>query len=266
MFFISSYTLRERNQTQQLLFEEQTKHLTEQIHHQKEMLFTKRIYHTHHKAEKVMGFIKEDVRNLSESNIELIKKRITRYANFIARVIYDMKWYDPPIQTIRNPLFKTDVNEVIRFIVNGIFLRVTTASEAYSFDLQLSDAMPIVHINEFVVWEVIEPILQNSLDHAGVGTVKIIIRTSYEPATGTSRIIISDNGTGIEPWLLEKDEHGIQRIFAEHTSTKTTGEDQHSGYGCYIAYEIATQRCGWHVDVENNPVGGCTFTFTIKNL
>ena len=36
-----------------------------QINYEKELLFTKRIYHTHHKAEKVMGFIKEDLRILS---------------------------------------------------------------------------------------------------------------------------------------------------------------------------------------------------------
>ncbi|MEI7906543.1 MAG: histidine kinase, partial [Bacteroidota bacterium] len=94
MFFISTYTLQERNRAQELLFEEQKRHLAEQINIQNELLFTKRIYHTHHKAEKVMGFIKEDMRVLTVTNIDLIKTRITKYANFIARVIYDMKWYD----------------------------------------------------------------------------------------------------------------------------------------------------------------------------
>jgi hypothetical protein len=94
MFYISSYTLKERNETQQLLFEEQKRHLAEQIKYENELMFTKRIYHTHHKAEKIMGFIKEDMRNLSSENIDIVKHRINQYSNFIARVIYDMKWYE----------------------------------------------------------------------------------------------------------------------------------------------------------------------------
>ena len=70
---ISSYTLRERNEAQRLLFEKEKERLAEQINHQKETLFTKRIYHTHHKAEKVMGFIKEDLRELNSGNIEEVK-------------------------------------------------------------------------------------------------------------------------------------------------------------------------------------------------
>ncbi|NIW80448.1 MAG: histidine kinase, partial [Calditrichae bacterium] len=107
MFYISSYTVKERDETQQLLLQEQEKYLLEKIDRQKEELFTKRIYHTHHKAEKVMGFIKDDLRNLSGNNIKEIQDRLTRYANFVSRVIYDMKWYDPPLQAIRNPLFRT---------------------------------------------------------------------------------------------------------------------------------------------------------------
>ena len=38
--------------------------MKKQIRLEKESLFTRRIYHTHHKAEKIMGFIKEDVRRM----------------------------------------------------------------------------------------------------------------------------------------------------------------------------------------------------------
>ena len=94
MYYISSYTLKERNETQKLLFEENQKHMKEQIIHEKELSFTKRIYHTHHKAEKVMGFIKDDLRNIDGSNSTDVINRVIKYSNFISRVIYDMKWYD----------------------------------------------------------------------------------------------------------------------------------------------------------------------------
>ncbi len=262
MFYVSSYTLKQRNDAQALLFQKEKEHLAEQIHYEKELLFTKRIYHTHHKAEKVMGFIKEDLRNLTGESIEMVKDRVTRYSNFVARVIYDMKWFDPPLQTIRNPIFHTDINEVIRFLVQNVFLRVAHSRGRIKFDLSLDASLPAVQLNEYVIWEVIEPIIQNSIEHAGAESVMVWISTAYDASARTGRIRIEDNGKGIEPWLLERDEQGMRKLFKEQISTKSTGESEHAGYGCYLAYEIAGQRCGWSLDAENLPGGGCAFTFS----
>jgi light-regulated signal transduction histidine kinase (bacteriophytochrome) len=239
--------------------------LAEQINYQKEMLFTKRIYHTHHKAEKIVGFIKEDLRNLSIENINIIKNRIGKYASFIARVIYDMKWYDPPIQTIRSPLFQTNVNEGIQFIVNNIFQRVSDNRPRTKFELQLDPLMPEVAINEYVIWEVIEPIIQNSVDHAGVDNKVVTIKTEFNPSLRQSTITIADNGTGIHPDLLESDGSGVKKIFQEQVTSSTLPGKEHSGYGCYIAYELATQRLGWTIDAENLPTGGCKFIFVVPH-
>jgi signal transduction histidine kinase len=259
-YYISSYTLRERNEAQAMLFEQQKKHLAEQIKYQNELLFTKRIYHTHHKAEKIMGFIKEDLRDLTAANAEEVRRRIAKYSNFIARVIYDMKWYDPPVQTMRGPLFRTDLNEVLRFLVDNVFLRVAQSGGGCVFDLSLDDRLPPVSVNEFVVWEAFEPIIQNCVEHAGVAEPRVSIQTRSDG--GRTVVTISDNGKGIVPFLLEADDQGLKQIFKEHTSTKSD-RGEHAGYGCYIAHEIATQRCGWMLDAENTDGGGCRFTFVI---
>jgi archaellum component FlaF (FlaF/FlaG flagellin family) len=264
MFYISSYTLRERNEAQKLLFEKEKDHLTEQINHQKEMMFTKRIYHTHHKAEKVTGFIKEDLRILAQHNIEEVKDRVMKYTNFIARVIYDMKWYDPPVQTIRGSLFSTNVNDVVRFLVDNVFSRVSRNGGQFRFALDLDDRIPPVSVNEYVAWEAIEPIIQNCVEHSGVKDLVISIMTRYDPSRHRSTITIADNGTGLPEDLLQRNERGIRRVFEEHTTSKAA-ENQHSGYGCYIAREIATQRCGWELDAENTRDGGSRFTFTINH-
>ncbi len=262
MFFISSYTLKQRNDTLQLLFQKEKEHLAEQIHFEKELLFTKRIYHTHHKAEKIMGFIKDDLRALAPVNMDEVKHRVTKYSNFIARVIYDMKWFDPPLQTIRGPLFSTNVNDVIRFLISNIFQRVTKAPGGVRFVLSLADDVPPVHINEFVVWETFEPIIQNCVEHSGVVDLVVSITTSYDAASATAGVVIRDNGVGLPPGLLVKNEAGVRRVFLESVSTKSA-DGRHSGYGCYLAHEIATQRCGWQLDAENEPDGGARFTFTI---
>lgn len=264
MYYISSFTVKERNEAQQKLYEENEKHLKEHIVHEKESLFTKRIYHTHHKAEKVMGFIKEDLRQISEHNTKEVIARVTKYSNFISRVIYDMKWYDPPVHTIRNQMFHTDLNEVITFIVKYIFLRISSSTDIFEFEMHLDEKIPRVNINEFVVWEIFEPLIQNSIDHADVEKIKISITTDYSADENKSRIFIKDNGKGINPELLENDTSGLKKIFSENVSTKNS-ENQNSGYGCYIAYQMAVKRCGWSLDAYNDDSGGCTYVIEIKN-
>ncbi len=262
MYFISTYTVNERDEAQKLLFEEHEKNLKKQITYEKELSFTRRIYHTHHKAEKIMGFIKEDLRNLSADNIEDIKYRVTKYSNFISRVIYDMKWYDPPVQTIRSPMFRTNLNEVLRFIVEHIFLRVSIKSDAFEIILDLDENLPLININEFVVWEIVEPLIQNSIDHGCEPNLIIKITTKFFPEQNLSVLTIEDNGKGIVPELLEINNEGQKNIFVENTTTKTK-EMKNSGYGCYIAYEMS-RRCGWEIDAENLEKG-CRFTITIKH-
>ncbi|MCF8240864.1 MAG: ATP-binding protein [Melioribacteraceae bacterium] len=263
VYFISSHTVKERNKSQKQLFDEKSKHIKEEIEHEKESLFTKRIYHTHHKAEKVMGFIKEDLRKLTPENSEEIKTRVSKYASFISRVIYDMKWYDPPVNTIRNTAFKTNINSVIDFIVKYIFLRISSQSEMFEVNMELDDSVPVVFINEFVIWEIIEPLIQNSIDHSPGIKVNISISTKYFKELNLTKLKISDDGKGINESLLEKDEFGIKKIFHENISTVTDSDDNR-GYGAYIAYEIS-KRCGWFIDAHNLTPKGCVFELTIPN-
>jgi len=261
MYFISSYTVRERDKAQNLQLQEHEQLIKEQTAHEKESVFTKRIYHTHHKAEKIMGFIKEDLRKIDGSGDEAIKDKVMKYANFISRVIYDMKWYDLPNNTIRGSMFLTDVNRVINFIVDNIFLRLSTHAEMYEFKLELDNSFPRVNINEFVVWEILEPIIQNCIDHAEVEKVTIKIKTYFDNSIGKNKIQISDNGNGIRPEFLVKDEKGIKKIFLEKSSD-SHDINKNRGYGCYIAYELS-KKCGWELDACNSKTKGSIFIITI---
>jgi signal transduction histidine kinase len=259
MFFIYSYTAQERDEVQHQLFDQRSKQLREQVEHQKESLFTKRIYHTHHKAEKVMGFIKEDLRGLKDKNLDETRNRVTKYANFVSRVIYDMKTYDPPLHVIRNPIFQTNINEVIQFIVENIFQRVYRVSEsnAVSVELDFAEEIPILHINEYVVWEIIEPLIQNAIEHNVDHNLVIKIKTKFDEVNQRLTVEICDNGKGLSPELLKVDKYGQKAIFKESVSTKEGS--QSSGYGCYLAWEIS-RRCDWVVDAHNKAEGGACFT------
>lgn len=263
IFVVSSQAVQERNDMQRRFFDEHKEYLENRIRLEKESLFTKRIYHTHHKAEKIMGFIKEDVRKMTSKNLDAMKQRVVTYSNFISRIIYDMKWYDQEINTIVNPIFRTNINAVISFVVDNVFLRVSSKNEMFEFQLALDPNLPRVHVNEFIVWEILEPLIQNSIDHGGMNFVTVRIETRHDAATGMSYVTISDNGGGIKEELLQPGSRGIKRLFLEQETTKG-GSGSHSGYGCYIAYQMAVGKCGWQLDAENLRDGGCRFTIAIK--
>lgn len=264
MYVVSSNAVRERNEARERLFEEHQANLEKQIRLEKESIFTKRIYHTHHKAEKIMGFIKNDVRMMTAGNLEESKHRVIAYSNFISRIIYDMKWYDQDINTIVNPVFQSDINAIISFIVDNVFLRISSRNDMFSFQCDLDPRMPAVPVNEFIIWEILEPLIQNSIDHGAQTSVKITLATRFDPEVHTSTVLIKDTGAGIPAVLLERDGRGVRRIFEEKKLTETAS-GSHSGYGCHIAYQMAVGKCGWGLDVENLPEGGCCFTITIHH-
>ena len=264
MYVVSSNAVRERNEARERLFEEHQANLEKQIRLEKESIFTKRIYHTHHKAEKIMGFIKSDVRMMTPGNLEEIKHRVIAYSNFISRIIYDMKWYDQDINTIVNPVFRSDINAIIEFIVRNVFLRISSRNEMFSFTCDLDPALPQVPVNEFIIWEILEPLIQNSIDHGSRNAITIILRTKHDAAAGKSIITIQDNGGGIPEDLLRRDGRGIKKVFEEKKSAGS-GVGAHSGYGCQIAHQLAVGKCGWDLDADNLPEGGCCFTITIHH-
>lgn len=134
----------------------------------------------------------------------------------------------------------------------------------FDIELDLDEKLPFVHVNEFVVWEILEPLIQNSIDHGDVKSVKIKIKTRYHKEENASYITISDNGVGIKEELLQKGEKGIKKLFLENESTKKI-EGANSGYGCFIAYQMAVGRCGWELDAENLEEYGCVFTIKINH-
>ncbi len=161
-------------------------------------------------------------------------------------------------------MFKTNINAVIEFIVQNVFLRVSSKNEMFDIKLDLDPSLPPVRVNEFIVWEILEPLLQNSIDHSSKDFVTITVSTVYNKKKNISQVCVQDSGVGIAEELLESGAKGIKRLFLEQESTKRN-VGTHSGYGCYIAHQLAVGKCGWLLDAENCPEAGCRFTLTIKN-
>jgi signal transduction histidine kinase len=175
-----------------------------------------------------------------------------------------MKWYDQEINTIVNPMFNTDINKVINFILEHVFLRISSKNDMFEFKVDLDEFIPKVKVNEFVVWEILEPLIQNSIDHGNKRSIRIYIKTKYDKESNRTIITIEDDGVGIVNELLEINGNGLKKIFLENETTKAH-LNINSGYGCYIAYQMAVGKCGWNLDAENLADGGCRFTIKIQN-
>jgi hypothetical protein len=258
IYVVFSLTLSAKESAQQLAGQEHEKFIKEKIEREKENTFTRRIYHAYHKAEKIVGFINMDLELIKKNNSDEVRERIQKYSNFIGRVIYDMKYYEPPIHSIINPIFRTDLNEVCRFVIDNLFLRSWKTSGMFEFCQDYAPDIPLIHVNEYIIWEIIEPIIQNSIVHNADRKILITLKTRVVTEENTILLSISDNGKGIAPELLERDEDGIQKLFLENVSTRTSLERQF-GYGGYIAYSLAIKYCGWKMRAHNLESAGCEY-------
>jgi hypothetical protein len=262
IYVVFSLTLSAKESAQQLASQEHEKFIKEKIEREKENTFTRRIYHAYHKAEKIVGFINMDLEQIKKNNSDEVRERVQKYSNFIGRVIYDMKYYEPPVHSIINPIFRTDLNEVCRFVIENLFLRIWKSSGMFEFRQDYASDIPVIHVNEYIIWEIIEPIIQNSIAHNSERKIMIVLTTSFVREENAILLSIADNGKGIAPELLERDENGIQKLFLENVSTRQSVERQF-GYGCYIAYSLAEKYCGWKVSARNRDAGGCEYILKI---
>jgi signal transduction histidine kinase len=134
----------------------------------------------------------------------------------------------------------------------------------FSFSFDLDPAVPTVPVNEFIIWEILEPLIQNSIDHGRKVPLVICLSTHYDQSAKVTTVRVVDNGIGIDERLLQVNGKGIKNVFAEKDESDET-ISAHSGYGCYIAHQMAVGKCGWELDAENLPEGGCSFTIKIQH-
>ncbi|RUA32262.1 MAG: hypothetical protein DSY77_12045 [Bacteroidetes bacterium] len=72
---------------------------------------------------------------------------------------------------------------------------VFNEGDQYKFDLQLDKNCPKVHVNEYVAWEIFEPIINNAIDHNKTQEVNIIIKSNFESSQNKIIVqIINRNG------------------------------------------------------------------------
>jgi signal transduction histidine kinase len=112
-------------------------------------------------------------------------------------------------------------------------------------------ALPLIRCRAARIHQVIVNLLTNAIDACADDEGVVTVHTQTEPEEMGVRIVIEDNGTGIDPAIRE-------RIFDPFFTTKPLG--QGTGLGLSISYGII-QEHGGRIEVQSSM--GCGSCFTV---
>jgi two-component system NtrC family sensor kinase len=113
----------------------------------------------------------------------------------------------------------------------------------------LSADIPSIYCDRNQITQVFINLLTNARDALPERGGKIWIQSHYDPEKRRSMVMVKDNGSGIEPVILD-------RIFEPFFTTKAPGKG--TGLGLAIASQIVDQHQG-DITVETDAKAGTTF-------
>ncbi len=130
-----------------------------------------------------------------------------------------------------------------------VFLKHRSKNSGVAIDTQFADNLPRLRVDEKKIKQVLINLVMNAR-HAVGDSGWIRIRTDYIPDIEQVKIVITDNGYGIEP-------RDLKRIFDPFFTTKPTGEG--TGLGLAVSYGIIKSH-GGDIEVASTPGSGSAFT------
>lgn len=162
----------------------------------------------------------------------------------LERLVSSFLAYARPTQLTKRP---GQINELVRDIAQ--FLEPEARELGVQIQLQLSDELPQLSMDENIMRQALLNVIQNGLQVSQKGQV---LRIATRKAGGDKiLVVIADEGPGIAA-------EELKNIFKEFYSTKRGG----TGLGLPIAQRIAELHLGG-IKVESEIGKGSTFTFIL---
>ncbi len=127
----------------------------------------------------------------------------------------------------------SDLNETVADVIE--LMQSRAAELGVALDWTPSTAMPAVMIDPDGIHRAVLNIVTNAIDAAeGVDKARVSVSTEWDPATSEARVVVTDNGVGIE-------ESGIDSIFEVFASTKGS---RGTGLGLPVSQKIVREHGG----------------------
>jgi signal transduction histidine kinase len=188
---------------------------------------------------------KSDLKDeLLNQSIKVIQEEIHHLNEFVQECLDFVR------PALESRFVEVDINEVVSFIVNTMPHRFEGLCQGIKVTTDLVSQIPKVYGNYEEIKQAFLNIVRNSLEAVKEGG-ELIIRTSFqsEPKPGWVKIVISDNGLGME-------EENLKFLFHPFFTTKPRG----TGLGLAICRRVIVERHQGKIDIESREGTGTTVT------
>jgi signal transduction histidine kinase len=143
-------------------------------------------------------------------------------------------------------LVATNLNKIAADFVE--FVKFLPKFRSNEVKASLAENLPLVHLDVDQIQQVLLNLVNNSVE--ACSSADIELRTEYDAASNVVRLLVRDNGPGI-------DESILSRIFTEKVTTKIEGH----GYGLPICRQILEAH-GGSITIESSKGNGAAFIMT----
>ncbi|MDX1584933.1 MAG: ATP-binding protein, partial [Thermoanaerobaculia bacterium] len=124
---------------------------------------------------------------------------------------------------------------------------------SHAIEFRRRGELPPLTADPVRLGQVVENLISNACKYSGEGAA---IDVLLEDRTDKVRIVVSDDGAGIEPSDLERIFERFHRVKKDEANAKGTG------LGLYITKQIVEMH-GGTIEVESQPGEGTTFAIEI---
>jgi signal transduction histidine kinase len=188
--------------------------------------------------------LKEKDESIVRRGWTIVEKNQNKIYNLVMDMLSFSKDREPALES-------ADLNETINDVTELM------QSRAAELGVQLSwhpdSALPPVMIDAEGIHRAVLNIVTNAIDASeGAADAHVAVKTEWDPRTSVARILVSDNGIGI-------DEADIPSIFQIFASTKGS---RGTGLGLPVSQKIVREH-GGRINVTSHPGQGATFVIEL---
>lgn len=171
--------------------------------------------------------------------LEAIENKSERMSDLIT-LLFDYVRLDSENYQLR--LEKTDVAELLR--ENAAFLYADVEEKGMELEIDIPEEPVFLQVDRLQISRVITNLMNNALKHNAQGTT-ICLQLRELKVAGTLEIVVSDNGTMIDPFVAEN-------IFEPFVLADASRESKGgTGLGLSIAKKIVEMH-GWTIELNQD--------------
>ncbi len=195
-------------------------------------------------AEVVELGIRKDDMSIISNGWGILSRNLDRIYELMVNMLAYSKRRKPELEMVQ-------ITSLLKEIVEWMQPQCEKRDVALITDFD--DNMPPVSVDPGGVHQVVTNLLYNALDAVESSSGVVTLRCEYHPDDSVVKIIVSDNGVGIEP-------ENLRDIFTPFYSTKG---QRGTGLGLAVTKKIVDEHRG-KIDVISGPADGSTFVVTLS--